>query len=317
MVTLSLVAGLTLLFVGGEALVRGAVGTARALDISPLLIGLTVVAMATSAPELVVSLGAAFDGKPSIAIGNVVGSNIANILLILGISALIMPLPCARDLVYRDGNVMLLAALALVGFSLFGVIERWHGAVMVAALAMFIGITFLLERRRRNGAAKVHEHEAEEVPSPPGGVGVAVILIVAGIAGLVVGAELLIFGATETARGLGVSEAVIGLSLVAVGTSLPELASCAIAAWRGHSDVALGNVIGSNIFNVLAILGITSSTIPLPIDPQFIEVDMWVMLGASALLLPLMLTGARICRIEGGLFLAAYAAYIGWLYIGV
>lgn len=317
MVTISLIAGLTLLFIGGEALVRGAVGTARALDISPLLIGLTVVAMATSAPELVVSLGAALGGKPSIAIGNVIGSNIANIFLILGIAALIAPLPCAKGLVYRDGGVMLLAAMVLSGFSLFGVIERWHGAVMVAALAGFVTLTFLLERRRRNGLARVHEHEAEDVPTPPGGVGVALTLILAGIVGLVVGAELLIFGATETARGLGVSEAVIGLSLVAVGTSLPELASCAIAAWRGHSDVALGNVIGSNIFNVLAILGITSSVIPLPIDPQFIAVDIWVMLGASALLPPLMLTGARLSRTEGGLFLGAYAAYIGWLYAGI
>lgn len=317
MVTISLIAGLTLLFTGGEALVRGAVGTARALEISPLLIGLTVVAMATSAPELVVSLGAALDGKPSIAIGNVVGSNIANILLILGVAALIAPLPCAKGLVYRDGAVMLFSALVLTGFSLFGVIERWHGAVMVAALAGFVTATFLLERRRRNGLARVHEHEAEDVPTPPGGVGMALALVLVGIVGLVVGAKLLIFGATETARGLGVSEAVIGLSLVAVGTSLPELASCAIAAWRGHSDVALGNVIGSNIFNVFAILGITSSTIPLPIDPQFIAVDMWVMLGASALLLPLMLTGARLSRTEGGLFLGAYAAYIGWLYAGI
>jgi len=145
----------------------------------------------------------------------------------------------------------------------------------------------------------------------------AIALIFAGIVGLVIGAELLIFGATETARGLGVSEAVIGLSLVAVGTSLPELASCAIAAWRGHSDVALGNVIGSNIFNVFAILGITSVVIPLPVDPQFIAIDIWVMLGASILLLPLMLTGARISRIEGGLFLGAYAGYIGWLYAGI
>jgi len=317
MVTISLIAGLTLLFVGGEALVRGAVGTARALDVPPLLIGLTVVAMATSAPELVVSLGGALGGQPSIAIGNVVGSNIANILLILGVAALISPLPCAKDLVFRDGGVMLLSAVALSAFSLFGVIERWHGALLVSALVAFVTATFLLERRRRNGAAKVHEHEAEEVPTPPGGAAVAVTLIVAGITGLVVGAELLIFGATETARGLGVSEAVIGLSLVAVGTSLPELASCAIAAWRGHSDVALGNVIGSNIFNVFAILGITSSTIALPIDPQFIAVDVWVMLGASVLLLPLMLTGARICRVEGALFFATYAAYIAWLYLGI
>jgi len=314
MITLSLIAGLTLLFAGGEALVRGAVGTARALDISPLLIGLTVVAMATSAPELVVSLGAALDGKASIAIGNVVGSNIANILLILGVAAIIAPLPCTRELIYRDGAMMGVGAFLLTGLVLLGLVERWHGVVMLFALLVFIAITFRMEARGRNGGAKVHEEEAEEVPSPPGGVAGAIMLVVAGLVGLLIGAELLIYGATETARGLGVSEAIIGLSLVALGTSLPELASVAVAAWRGHSDVALGNVIGSNIFNVFAIVGITSSTVPIPVDPYFAAVDIWVMLASSILLLPLMYSGARLSRVEGSLFLGAYAAYIGWLY---
>ncbi|MCA8930190.1 MAG: sodium:calcium antiporter, partial [Alphaproteobacteria bacterium] len=165
MVTLSLVAGLTLLFVGGEALVRGAVGTARALDISPLLIGLTVVAMATSAPEMVVSLGAALEGKASIAIGNVIGSNIANILLILGVAAVITPLPCARALVFRDGTMMALSAAALAALAFSGIIARWQGGLMLVVLAGFVFLTFRMERRGRNGGAEIHESEAEEVPS--------------------------------------------------------------------------------------------------------------------------------------------------------
>jgi cation:H+ antiporter len=314
MVTFCLIAGLTLLFVGGEALVRGAVGVARAMDISPLLIGLTVVAMATSAPELVVAMGAVLEGKASIAIGNVVGSNIANILLILGVGAMIAPLPCVRELVYRDGAMMLLGAGILTVLTLVGQIAQWQGIAMIVALVVFILFTFRMEQRTHNASAKVHEGEAEEVLSPPGGLTGAFVLVAVGLAGLLIGAELLIYGATETARSLGVSEAVIGLSIVAVGTSLPELASVAVAAWRGHSDVALGNVIGSNIFNVFAILGITATTVPIPIDPYFGQVDIWVMLGASILLLPIMLSGARLSRVEGGVFLGGYAAYIGWLY---
>jgi cation:H+ antiporter len=314
MVTFSLVAGLVMLFVGGEGLVRGAVGTARALNISPLLIGLTVVAMATSAPELLVSLGAALDGKPALAVGNVVGSNIANILLILGVAALISPLRCPRALVYRDGVMMVVGMAIVAALAIHGVIEHWHGIAMLLMLAGFVVYTFRTEQREHNGAAVVHTSEADDVPSPPGGAGGAVAMLGLGLTMLLVGAELLIYGATETARNLGVSEAVIGLSLVAVGTSLPELASVSIAAWRGHSDVAVGNVIGSNIFNVFAILGTTSTVVPVPIAPEFLGVDIWVMLASSVLLLPLMLSGARICRIEGGLFLGSYVAYIGWLY---
>ena len=317
MVTFCLIAGLTLLFVGGEALVRGAVGTARALNISPLLIGLTVVAMATSAPELVVSLQAALENRPSLAIGNVVGSNIANILLILGIAAIISPLPCQRALVYRDGAMMVAGAGLLTVLGVYGLIARWHGALMLIALAGFIFYTFYTEQKGRNGAADVHTSEADDVPPPPGGTVGAIGLLVLGLAMLLVGSEMLIYGATETARDLGVSEAVIGLSLVAIGTSLPELASVGIAAWRGHSEVALGNVIGSNIFNVFAILGTTATVVPVEIDPQFATLDLWVMLAASVILLPLMLSGARITRVEGGVFLAAYAAYIAWLYTGM
>jgi cation:H+ antiporter len=187
---------------------------------------------------------------------------------------------------------------------------------MLLALIAFVIYTFRMERREHSGAAKVHESEADEVPSPPGGPWGALVLLGVGLAMLLIGAEMLIYGATETARGLGVSEAVIGLSLVAIGTSLPELASVGIAAWRGHTEVALGNVIGSNIFNVFAILGATSTVIPVPIAAEFLSVDLWVMLGASALLLPLMLSGAKLSRIEGGLFLGTYTAYIGWLYVG-
>ncbi len=317
MVTFCLVAGLVLLFGGGEVLVRGAVGTARSFAVSPLLIGLTVVAMATSAPELVVSLKAAWAGRPAIAIGNVVGSNIANILLILGVAALICALPCRKALVYRDGSMMVAGSLVLLVLVYTGSIERWHGACLLVALVAFLIYSFRRESQQGNGAAQVHESEADEVPSPPGGTAGSIGFLLLGIGLLVFGAQLLVYGATETARSFGVSEAVIGLSLVAIGTSLPELASVGVAAWRGHTDVALGNVIGSNIFNIFAILGATSLTLPISIDAHFQGIDIWLMAGSSALLLPLMLSGARLSKVEGVLFLAAYVAYIGWLFQGI
>ncbi len=317
MVTFCIVAGLILLFAGGEALVRGAVGTARSFDVSPLLIGLTIVAMATSAPELVVSLEAAWVGRPAIAIGNIVGSNIANILLILGVAAIIAELPCRKILIYRDGSMMVIGSLLLVGLVYMGNIERWHGIVLLVILTGFLVYSFRYESTGGNGAAEIHQSEADEVPDPPGGTWGSIAFLIVGIAMLITGAQLLVYGATETARAFGVSEAVIGLSLVAIGTSLPELASVVVAAWRGHTDVALGNVIGSNIFNIFAILGATSTTVPIDIDLHFRGVDVWLMLGASVLLLPLMLSGARLSRVEGILFLAAYAAYIGWLYYGM
>ncbi len=317
MVTFCLVAGLVLLFAGGEILVRGAVGTARSFAVSPLLIGLTVVAMATSAPELVVSLEAAWAGQPAIAVGNVIGSNIANILLILGVSAVICVLPCNKDLVYRDGAMMLAGSILLTGLVYSGTIERWHGACLLAALVIFLVYSFYRESWHGNGAGKIYKEEADEVPTPPGGTIGSIAFLLFGVALLVAGAQMLVYGATETARAFGVSEAVIGLSLVAIGTSLPELASVGVAAWRGHTDVALGNVIGSNIFNVFAILGATALTVPVSIDAYFRGLDIWLMLGSSALLLPLMLTGARLSKVEGGLFLTGYAAYIAWLFQGL
>lgn len=317
MITFCLIAGLILLFFGGEALVRGAVGTARSLSVSPLLIGLTVMAMATSAPELVVSLQAAWADRPAIAVGNVIGSNIANVLLILGVAAIIAALPCRRDLIYRDGAFMLAGSLILAALVYSGSIERWHGMALIAVLVAFLTYSFIRESRTGNGKAAEHKSEADEVPSPPGGKLGALAFLIGGVVVLIIGAQLLVYGATEMARSFSVSEAVIGLSLVAVGTSLPELASVGIAAWRGQTDMALGNIIGSNVFNIFAILGTTSTVVPIAIDPHFQGVNMWVMLASTALLLPLMLTGARISRFEGSLFLAGYAAYIAWLYSGL
>jgi cation:H+ antiporter len=317
MITFCLVAGFVLLFFGGEALVRGAVGTARSFNVSPLVIGLTIVAMATSAPELVVSLQAAWEGKPAIAIGNVIGSNIANILLILGAGAVIAVLPCQKALVYRDGMMMLFGSVVLIALAYTGIIERWQGLVLLALLVGFIVYTFRTEARNHDAGSEVHESEADEIPSPPGGTLGAVGLVLLGVGVLVAGAQMLVYGATSLARDFGVSEAVIGLSVVAIGTSLPELASVTVAAWRGHADVALGNVIGSNIFNVFAILGATATVVPVPIEASFLHVDIWVMLAASALLLPLMLSGAKLSRVEGFMFLGAYAAYIGWIFQGL
>jgi cation:H+ antiporter len=314
MVTFCLVAGLVLLFVGGEVLVRGAVGTARAFAVSPLLIGLTIVAMATSAPELVVSLEAALQNRPAIAIGNVVGSNIANVLLILGVASLIAALPCERAMVMRDGMMMVVGSVTLVILGFTGAIDRWQGVLLFVLLLGFIGYGFYKERSGKDAAAKLHEEEAEEIPSPPGGTLGSIVALLIGLVMLVVGAQLLVYGATETARSFGVSEAVIGLTLVAVGTSLPELASVSVAVWRGHADVAIGTVIGSNIFNIFGILGVTAVTKPIPIEPSFIDLDIWVMLASAVLLIPLMVTGGRVTRGEGSLLLVSYFCYIGWLY---
>lgn len=310
------VAGLVLLFFGGELLVRGAVAVARRFGISPLVIGLTIVAAGTSAPELVVSLLAALDGKPDIALGNVVGSNIANILLILGAAAILSPMRADPVLIRRDGLVMIGASLLLVALALTGSFERWQGGIMIAGLLAFTAWAYVSERR---GAApgKLHAEEAEEMSDIPLGPWIAVGAVVGGIAILVAGSELLVEGAVAIATAVGILEAVIGLSLVAIGTSLPELATAIVAALRRHADVAIGNVIGSNIFNILGILGVTAVVTPIPASPQIAGFDMWVMLAVAVLLLPFLATGGRLDRREAALLLVGYAAYITWLYQGM
>lgn len=322
---LSIAIGLALLVAGGEALVRGAVALASRLGVSPLLIGLTVVGFGTSTPELVTSLQAAFSGSPGIAVGNVVGSNIANILLILGIGALLMPLAVGRGAFRRDGTVLVLSTLAAAAIVLTGALGRPAGLVLVAGLAGYLMWAYLAERQpgpvavsstggATIGVEPIDSAGVPEVPAMP--LARALIYALGGIAVTVLGARLLVGGASELAGSLGVSDAVIGLTVVAVGTSLPELVTAIVASIRRQPDVAFGNVVGSNIYNVLGILGITALVHPIPVPDRIADLDVWVMLGATGALLAVAISGWRITRVEGGALLAAYVAYTGWLALG-
>jgi len=307
---LELGAGLLLLLGGGEALVRGSVGVAMRLGVSPLLIGLTLVGFGTSTPELVASLEAALIGAPGIAIGNVVGSNIANILLILGVSAVILPLAITKEAFRRDGAVLIGVSVLLVLAVLGGTLGRWTGLVFLLLLGAYLTYTYATERRTNDAAATVHAAEAAEVAPRDLSLRVGLILTLGGIAAVVLGASLLVQAAVLIAQNLGLSEAVIGLTLVAVGTSLPELVTSVVAAIRRHSDVAFGNIVGSNIFNILGIAGVTAVVSPITIPGEIIHLDIWVMLATALLLVVFAITGWRITRFEGAVFLAGYLAYL-------
>lgn len=303
--------GLVLLLGGGEALVKGSVVVARRLGVSPLLIGLTLVGFGTSTPELVASLRAALIGSPGIAIGNVVGSNVANILLILGLSAVIVPLAPTKEAFRRDGAVLIGASMLMLAVVLLGRIGRETGLVFLGLLAAYTVYTYFTERRTHGAAARVHEAEAEQaMPRRELPLWAGVLLATGGIAAVVLGANLLIVAAVEIARAAGLSEVVIGLTLVAVGTSLPELATSVMAAARRHGDVAFGNIVGSNIFNILGIAGVTAVVTPIPVPPEIATLDVWVMLAAALFLVLFAATGWRVQRWEGGALLGAYAAYL-------
>ncbi|MEQ8251473.1 MAG: calcium/sodium antiporter [Oceanibaculum nanhaiense] len=308
-------AGLVLLFLGGEGLVRGSVAIATRLGISKLVVGMVIVGFGTSAPELVVSLQAALAGSPDIALGNVIGSNIANILLILGIAALLTPLANEDGGIKREALVMLLAAAALVAALWYGELNRLIGFALLAGLAVHLTLAFLKERRSRADIAEgaAHEHEADEVSDVPLKLPIAIIATLAGLGLLVVGAELMVEGSTAIARDFGVSEAVIGLTIVAVGTSLPELATAIVAAIRRHADVVLANIVGSNIFNVLAILGITATIAPIGVSERFLLIDGPIMLAVTLLAFVILLRARTVSRLIGGGFLASYCGYILFL----
>jgi cation:H+ antiporter len=290
--------GLAMLFAGGEALVRGASAVARHFHLSPMVIGLTIVGFGTSAPELLVSLQAALEGRPEIAIGNVVGSNIANILLILGISALIAPLIIPGKQMWRDLAFMLAATAILWGMLLGDTLTRGYGAVLLAGLLVFLAVTF------RYGKVEPDPDRPEENQLK------AWAFTLGGLVILVIGARFLVDSAVEIATTFGISEAVIGLTIVAVGTSLPELATSVIAAYRKHTEIAVGNIVGSNIFNIFGILGLTALIAPIPADPRFAAIDMpWAMATAVGLtVIAFLLNGLP--RIAGALLLAAYGGYL-------
>lgn len=304
------IVGLSLLVLGAEFLVRGASRLAAAAGISPLVIGLTVVAYGTSTPELTVSVQAAWRGASDLALGNVVGSNIFNVLFILGVSAVTAPLVVASQVVRREVPIMIGASFALILVALDGTIGRLEAGALLAGIGAY---TVSLIRASRREAAAVREEFASALPGDRGGTMVSVLLVAIGLGLLVLGTGWVVDNAVVIARTLGVSELVIGLTLVAAGTSLPELATSVLAALRGQRDIAVGNVVGSNIYNILAILGAASLVSPIAVSNAALWFDIPFMIAVALACLPICLSHARITRSEGVCFLVAYVAYTVYL----
>lgn len=310
---MEIILGLILLLAGGESLVRGSVTVARKFGISELMIGLTLVGFGTSMPELVTSVNAALADAPGISVGNVVGSNIANILLILGVAVLIYPINCNPSAVLRDGSALIASAVCCVALALYGTVSLLPGLLFIVLISLYVGYTYLKERSSHSASAEMHRAEAHLVDPVANRLWVGLIMAAGGIALTIYGAKLLVDGAIDLARSQGISEATIGLTIVAVGTSLPELVTSIVAAFRRNTDIALGNVIGSNIYNIWFILGVTAIIHPIPVPQSIIAMDIWVMLAVSLLLIAIIWKWNTISRPVGVLFLVLYGAYIAAL----
>jgi len=325
-IALLIIGGLVLLAAGGELLVRGAVQLAERMGVSPLLIGLTLVGFGTSTPELVTSVQAALIGSPGIAVGNAVGSNIANILLILGLAALISPVAVGSNALKRDGVLMVGVAVLLTAIAFVLPIGRVVGLLFLAGLVGYMVHAWRQERAGTDGhtaafeKAQAFEATHPGLHAPPARdagvrpVLLAVGFVLGGLALVIFGGRFLVDGAIQLARGFGVSETVIGLTVVAVGTSMPEFITSLVAALRRQSDVALGNILGSNIYNILGILGVTGLISPTVVPPEIARFDNFIMLAASLLLFAFAWTGLRVGRREGGALLAGYVAYVWWIW---
>ncbi|MFN4058952.1 MAG: calcium/sodium antiporter [Roseinatronobacter sp.] len=303
-----IVGGLVVLLIAGDLLVRGAVNLALRLGIPALLVGMTVVAFGTSAPELLVSVQANLEGAGGLALGNVVGSNVANILLVMGAPALIAAVAVGREIT-RDYMIMLGATALFIGVSMTGAIGTWQALVLLGAFSLF-----MVDSIRRGLRERVEVDELEGADPAISGAKIG-LFVALGIVGLPLGAQLQVTGAVGVAEALGVSDVLIGLTIVAVGTSLPELATTLMAAIRREGGVALGNVVGSNLFNLLFILGVAGLFGTMTIPEQMLRVDLWVMLGASLLLAPFIWRAAPIGRVAGVSFLVAYAGYVATLVV--
>lgn len=316
-----LLGGLALLILGGDLLVRGAVRVAERLGVSPLIIGLTLVGFGTSMPELVTSVRAATAGSPGIAYGNIVGSNIANVLLIVGASALLFPIAVAASALRRDAVVMLAVATGFAAISLVMPMGRALGAVFVATLAAYVFMAFRLDRADSvPGALQAKEAALEGVDpgltpgAARGGILVPLAIAIAGLLCVLAGGALLVDGAVALARSFAIPETVIGLTVVAIGTSMPELVTSVVAALKRQGDVAFGNIVGSNICNILGIGGITALIAPSDVPAQIVTFDNLLMVGVSVLLVIFAATGLRIARWEGGVLLAGYAGYVATIW---
>src|SRR5574338_324125 len=308
-IVLFIVGGLVMLFVGAEGLIRGSSNLAIKIGITPLVVGLTVVAFGASTPELVVSLKAALLGNSSISLGNVVGSNIANIALILGVAALIKPLDVHAKVIMREIPIMIGLSLLLILFLIDGEISFIDGLILFIGLIVYVVVNVLMARKEKNSEVDL---EFKEGLKSKLGIPVSIILMIAGLGLLILGANLFVQGAVAIARLFNVSDAIIGLTIVAIGTSLPELITSIVAAYKNEADIAIGNVVGSNIFNILGILGITALIIPIS-SAGISYIDLGVMFLTALILLPLSKTGLKITRLEGALLLGGYAGFIYFL----
>lgn len=299
--------GFALLILGADLLVKGSVGIANKLKIPAFIVGLTIVAFGTSAPEFVVSITSATKGAAGIALGNAVGSNIANILLILGATAMLCPIAINRKIFMRDFGFLMLVSLVFVIFSLFGVITFWMGATLLLMLAGFIYYNY-----KNAQTSEKETKDEEETKSPVANKSWFIVtsLTIVGLGSIIYGADLLVDGAIDIARLFGVSEEIIGLTIIAFGTSLPELATSVVAALRKQSDLAISNVIGSNIWNILFIVGTAASIVDVEVSKQFMHYDIWVMLFATMALLPVVWKRNLISRSAGTIFVVVYIAYI-------
>lgn len=309
---LAILAGLALLFGGGEAMLRGAVGVARRFHLSDVFVGVAIVGFATSAPELFVSVDAALTGRPAIALGNVIGSNTANILLILAAGAVICAIPCRSSAILGDAAMMTLGVVAVAVICFVGGLGRTAGAVLLSALVVYLIYRFFQSRRMQASALD------GDLPPTEGASTLALIgLLAGGLAALAIGAELLIYGAVMIAEAAGLSDRVISISLIALGTSLPELATAIVAAVRRQADVAVGNVLGSCVFNVFGILGVTAMLAPIHVAPAEFGPDAGIMALAAAIVLGLAFFAREVSRLAGASMIALYAAYIAALSSGL
>ena len=310
-IILYIIAGAAGLFIGAEGLVKGSSSLAIRFGISPLIIGLTIVAFATSSPELVVSINAAIEGNSGIVVGNVVGSNICNIALILGVAALISPIQVKAQVIKREIPLMIFISFILLLVLVDGSISRWEGAIFVIGIVAYVCLSYLYVKKDKDDVEIVKEFE-EAIKTKPYKTWKSVLLIVGGLGLLIIGSNLFVDGAVETAKKFGVSQAVIGLTIVALGTSLPELVTSIVASFKKENDIAIGNAVGSNVFNILSILGISSLINPIS-DSGVTFIDLSIMMFFTILILPLCKSGFVIRRWEGAILFIGYGVYLVYL----